>query len=529
MTRKQGKITINRFGNPNSFANFDVQDFIRIVGITREQLDELLAIKFNPDLVNIKVSLKIEDINQSSEYLQNLNSDRLDFIHRLIRLWQKTSWSISELDLVLDSLKSANLINADLTTSQDGTKNTISSLAQVIHIQEKLNLTVEELCAMFYLLPVSAAFPQAPAKQTEQKLFERLFDRSKLVDPNNQGIDNKIPVLISGLGISETEARSLLSLLNIKFDNLVDYPRNRQYISLLYRHARVAKALTFKIDDFIQALNVISPNNLTITSLEQIHQLIEFKEWVNASPFNVSEISFILKGTESNVIKYKTTSESIDAIIQEIQKLAEAKDQKSGLKNFLLKTFNLTTAGLDNLWQWLTLSIDSVLQDPQNANHNLLQIAHEIEQLSLLFSKLKFEEPTISYLSNKLDKFGIAEHQPLFLDNLKALTIYQQLITLSEQAEPLVQNALDNFPNIPQNYNISSLAELWQENEQLITSLSLAGLTLPSVPIEAIAYLWECLNLCQTLGINGSSLPKLVADDKLKLARDIALGAFSST
>ena len=47
-----------RFGDPSTFAGFLVEDFIRLAGITREQLDELLALRFNPDLANIVVSKK---------------------------------------------------------------------------------------------------------------------------------------------------------------------------------------------------------------------------------------------------------------------------------------------------------------------------------------------------------------------------------------------------------------------------------------------------------------------------------------
>jgi len=48
-----------RFGNPATLDHFDVQDFIRLAGISREQLDELRAMTFNPDLQYIWIVIVI--------------------------------------------------------------------------------------------------------------------------------------------------------------------------------------------------------------------------------------------------------------------------------------------------------------------------------------------------------------------------------------------------------------------------------------------------------------------------------------
>ena len=84
-------------------------------------------------------------------------------------------------------------------------------------------------------LPVSKAFPIPPAKQDDRRLYERLFDLKKIfgeADPNTHEINttatfrrysldivnpsDKIittPLLLGGLGISETELLLLFDLL----------------------------------------------------------------------------------------------------------------------------------------------------------------------------------------------------------------------------------------------------------------------------------------------------------------------------
>ena len=64
----------------------------------------------------------------------------------------------------------------------------------------------------------------------------------------------------------------------------------------------------------------------------------------------------------------------------------------------------------------------------------------------------------------------------------------------------------------------------------LIDSL-IKSLELSTSPLESIQYLYDSMQICETLGINGTSLQKLEDDssfENIQLSRDITLGAFSS-
>ncbi|BAZ33812.1 hypothetical protein NIES4074_63260 (plasmid) [Cylindrospermum sp. NIES-4074] len=556
-----------RFGNPTSFNDFDVQDFIRLAGINREQLDELRSLTFNSDLKAILVSNKSnpDDLQSCQEVMRNLTQSRLDFIHRFIRLWKKTTWSIPELDLVLTSLKDANAITSDLNNAA------IFSLAQLIDIQEKLKLTVEELCSMVDRLPVSKAFPKPPAKQSDRRLYERLFDLKKIfgekdpntheinptvtfyhyslntVNPSDKTIDPNTPLLLGGLGISETELLLLFDLLKneMPFDANGSCTLDRSKISLLYRHAKLAKSLKLSIEDFIHALRLnFAPANLVVTTLAQIYQLLKFRDWLKSSTFKVAELHFILKGEESTTLKFKMDMGAVGTLVQEVQASSET-NKIDALKASLSRTFNLTSNQLTNTLQWVNTNINSAeIQTALNTTFTngtpdnptdlnaLLILAKEAERVLLLFSNLKFKPETIDYLTRKLAVLGIANPKSLTLDNLNALTFYKDSIELSEEAEPLVQTVLDNYlaTSAFSTGDTAKLADLWKQDKSLIASLA-NSLSLLTTPIAALQYLWECLNLCQTLGINGFSLQKLADDTdytKLSAARDVVLGAFSS-
>lgn len=452
-----------RFGNPSSLDDFPVNDykdntagvdrrgFINIAGISRQQLGDLLAISFYPDLKNITVgNMPVPDELQNfPEILNGLTLLRLDFIHRFIRLWRKTPWSIPELDLVLTALKAPPLNISDLNGEKPN--DAVLYLAQLVDIQEKLKLTVEELCAMFHYLPVSENFPEPPAKEKDKKLFERLFDVKKLFGedpvtkkikssttfhhysldrrkPPDTTIDPKTPILLGGLGISETELLLLCDLLKneIPFNDDGDSidPDNHtpifdlRRISLLYRHARLARALKLSVEDFIQSLYLIfpPPSSVTIipptvTTLQQIHQLIRFRDWLKSSPFTVSELRLILKGEESSTIKYKTMLDTVVTIIQETQKyqvidkttregigkivqeIQKSQDKVEALKDSLSRLFNLAADQLSEVLKVVTNINDPGIQTALNATftygvpdnpadlNDLFNMVNEIERI----------------------------------------------------------------------------------------------------------------------------------------------------
>jgi hypothetical protein len=583
----------HRLGDPPSIANFDVQDFVRLAGVSREQLGELLALRFNPDLgaVTVATQFDADQIQIVKETLSNLTNQRLDFIHRFVRLWRKTRWSIPDLDMVLVELR-----DADLITGLDAT--TVRAVAQVVDVQEGLALSVEEVCALFHDLPVSRDFPVPPARQADRRLYERLFDLPKLFgeDPathvpavetdfyhysldtsaaaaKDKHIDPKTPALLGGLGVTETELLQLFDLLReaMPFSDDGKTKLDRRRISLLYRHARLAKALRLSVDDCIQALRLhFPPDDAPVTTFAQIEQLREFRAWLRASPFSVSELRLILKGEASALVAYKTDVEAVAALVWEIQQAeasgalaslageaeqAQESPRLTALRARLAQSFNLTRDRLDKSLRWIAGdikagAIEAALTTPFTEEgapvtpgdlDPLLSLMQDMERVLLLFGNLRFRGETVDYVTDHAAALGIADLAHVTLDDLKALTFYKQQIVLGDGAEPYVQAVLDSYQAgghfAPA--DVSRLADLWNQDATLIESLA-NSLAQPAAAIDAVEYLWRCLGVCRTLGINGYSLQILGRDgaddteaadsdiEVLRAARDVALGAFSS-
>jgi hypothetical protein len=304
----------------------NVPEFLKCTCITREELDQLIELDFIDNDDEIKITREEgDDIQNYKEIIENLSEDNLGRIHRFIRLWRKLPWTLQELDLVLKHLQEAALAD---TLDQDA----VIHIADLVKIQDALKVSVEELCALFHNMDI-------PLNEDLPSLFDRLFDSDIMFGFGHSSIpfhhpsfndrltegdlpDANTPHLLAGLGITETDLLHLLEFLRdeMQIDVHGNPTLNHRTLSVLYRHAKLAKALKLSIEDFLHAV-ALNPesSNTAISTIEDVKQLITFTEWLKTTPFSVGELWFILRGEESSRATYTIASEQIAALVQKIQ------------------------------------------------------------------------------------------------------------------------------------------------------------------------------------------------------------------
>lgn len=537
-----------RFGNTN-LVNFDVQEFIRFAGISRQQLDDLLATKFAPSIALVKVK-KVNlgtDIQQYTEQLTGLDSSILDVIHRYLRLWKKTNWSLPEFDLILCSMQAKGIL-ATLEELDGSGHPKILQLAQVKNIQNKLDSSLEEMAAIVYRLPITTIV------DNQKPLYFRIFDLEKIfcvstVDQNTKttlpadNANDKItPLILAGLGITESELEMLFQLLGI--DTSIDQTIDLNLLSDLYRHAAIARGLKLGIEDFVHLLSLI-PGDGAITQLTQIETLIDAAIRCKTIPFSISELLLIIKGEESPALQFTNDIHVVSATVIDIQTNADKDKKDKKLKAYLQSSFNLTTDQLDKEFftQLLTLNLNSPAiitalnagftdGKPDNSADidGLLTLMHEFERLKLLFEKAQFDAEMISFMVNNKEVFGIVDLKNLNFNNLMNMVRYQALLNQKDKQRDALNLALQNI-QLGGSFKTenATFANAWMQPETLIASLTNAlSFTLPA--LDALDYLQSCLSLCITLGLQGDALVKLKHSDHagLLVARNIVVGAFSS-
>lgn len=549
--------THKRFGNI-ALSNFNLQEFIRLAGITRSQLDDLLATKFAPAIASVKVKMVKTgtDIQQYKEELTGLAEANLDVIHRYLRLWKKTDYTLREFDMILCAMKAKNLFNT-LEDMDGGSQPKILQLALIKTIQQQLGLTTEEVATIVYRLPQIALI------NNQDSLYNRIFDLEKIfgvasIDSNGvktynstailpfiKANDKITPLILAGLGIMESELQAIFKLLAI--DTTADQTIDIDVLSALYRHAAIARGLNLNIENFIH-LSELYTGGSAITQLSQIETLIDAASWQKNSPFSISELMLIIKGKESSDLQFVNDIHVVSATVIEIQAsaIADKKDKKDVLEAYLLSAFNLTTDQLKNEFftkllsltpgsASITTALDATFTDgkPNTPSEldGLLTLLHEMERYSLLFQKAQFDVEMISFMIANKEIFGIVDLKNIEVDHLSHVLQYHKLLENKDEQRNALNLALQK---IQLNGNFSAvenaaLAVAWMQPESMITSLS-SSISVAMPALSAVNDLQDCLALALVLGLQGDALLKLKKSDKpgLLAARNVVVGAFAS-
>lgn len=542
-----------RFGNI-PLANFNVQDFIRLAGITRDELDDLLASAFATVLapVNIKMIKAGTDIQQYREELTGLTAAILDVIHRYLRLWKKTAWTLREFDMLLHAMKSSGLL-ASLEELDAGNSNypKVLQLAWVQALQLRLGCTPEEMATILYRLPLLAL------TDGQQPFYGRIFDLEKIFGnananaastvtlPADKANDKITPLILAGLGISEAELDMLYDLTGI--DTSVDQVVGIDFLSSLYRHALLARGLKLGIEDFVHLTELIN-GQAALSTLPQMAAVADAESWQRKSPFRISEMRLILAGSESSDLLFSNDVHVASAAVQEIQAgvLSDKKPAVDLLKAFLQRTFNLTAAQLEDEFLQhitpcdlngaaITLALGATFTNgkpdtPADLN-GLIDLLRKMERYQLLFSKAQIDAEMTGFLVGKKEVAGITNFSLLNYTHLVNIVRYHELFSGRDALRPVLFAALDNIQasgNFTPAEN-ATLADAWEQPESLVTSLT-GALSFSTTALEAVDYLHTVLGTCVTLGIQGDALLKLKKSDKpgLEAARNVVLGAFAS-
>jgi hypothetical protein len=563
-----------RLGHTGEQSHPQLQDFLRITGLERGQFDALLASRFLPDLGAITV-ISQDELQNTPPVIANLTRARLDHIHRLVRLWRRTSWTITELDLILAAGAQARLIGRDLDDKA------IEFLARLTSLQTSLRLPAEELCALIADMPASAASPPhaAPA---QQHLYERVFDLPALfatapaaaasghlalrvrpdpltaafgfhhsafntTNPDDDTTDPKTPFLLSALGVSGTDFQTLLGVLagELAFSATGDCQLDRHRLSLLYRHARLAAALNVSIADLAGALSLLfEAAERALTTLGQVEQLVDFITWQRASAFTIAELRFILAGATDGPVKFTTTAESTALLVKQAQ-AAHAADPRDTLRVQLATTFSLPPARLADLLAWVPADINGpaigaalaavIAPDGNPATASdlipLTDLVQQLERVILLFANLELDDASLSYLTGHREAVGITVPASLTVADARALALYHTMITGDSAAPAVIQAILGDLTKGSHDAAAHRrVAELWHVSPVLPASLRKV-LPTARTPIEQLRSLREAATLCTTLGISAPALADLGRDGSfgaLGHARDIAVGAVTA-
>ncbi len=295
-----------------------VKTFLQKTGLEYNEMLALLDLKF----INPKGDIYIDFGNNPAcdtdkQFIKPLmDPDKLDRIHRFLRLWRKLpGWQMWELDLVLrqPSISKGALDEAFLM-----------NLFYFNEVKNKLGAgtTVEQTLALFGDLNVETYFTKAHEKRG-QGLYQNLFlnkklakpldpafavDRVKVPAPTVEKITAHHPVVLAVLGISETDLLMLEGLTKASDgSSYISNDLTLENLSFLWRHAWLSKLLKFKVQDWKVLLGISGQDIPKFDRPQAALEFLEMIDQVKATGFTPDDLVWILVADRSAKAAMKET------------------------------------------------------------------------------------------------------------------------------------------------------------------------------------------------------------------------------
>jgi Tc toxin complex TcA C-terminal TcB-binding domain/Neuraminidase-like domain/Salmonella virulence plasmid 28.1kDa A protein len=292
-------------GPATSLADVDAAVLAPSLHLSRQQLGTLMATKFVLASGAIEITAAKRDANSvhnDIEWVSGLTAAALDRMHRFSRAVRRTTWSNAELDLVLAAIGATDLDASAL-----------ENIAALHGIQRRFGLLVPELCALV------GSLPQDPAGKS---LFDSVFNPPSFVASDgafpkpaahfihpgfrhdtNAPVDPAQPRLLTGLAVDLDGLASLARHLapNLVqeaapgFDPAAANDADRYFVlsaanlTLLYRHARLARLLKLTIDDLFQMLGLLGLDR--VGGNADLLALLKLWSWWRGSSYQVDDVA----------------------------------------------------------------------------------------------------------------------------------------------------------------------------------------------------------------------------------------------
>ena len=318
-----------------------VSVFLEKSGLSYEQLLELLDTAFvNPDKNDAALRIHLHtdgtpcDLSQLR--IERLDAGVLDRIHRFVRLQQALGWKSKELDKAIQTLTPSTTDPHRLVIGVD----LIVKLADVKRLQDELGLPLDQLFSLWANIDSDG----------EDALYQRLFRNKTVLNPLDTAfelsrppagpevvgvpgsellISKHAPAILAALSISAAD----LALLTAPGGAVADDRLNLGNLSMLYRHAVLARALHWSIGDLLslKALTAGSPNVNPFAPGDpsSTRRFIDKTRKVQRSGFSAAQLNYLYRHISEAPGAVAPPLESVSLLMQTL---------RGGLKKILEET-----------------------------------------------------------------------------------------------------------------------------------------------------------------------------------------------
>ena len=384
-----------------------VPEFLRRTGISYPVLVELLKTRFiNPDL-NLKQSssnvivlfspnsvcdLAKATIRHLDDQSPLLTDDELLKMHRFLRLWRKLGWSMQDFDKSLIALNPSSN-KASNNIDSEG----LQDLAHIEKLRTELRLPVVPLLSLWFGIDALG----------EDSLYHKLFLNKAVLNPVDPAFDlndpqpqnplllNHIPTILAALEINADDLAAIQ-----KATNLSQAPLTIANLTILFRHALLAKGLKIKVKQLL-VLKDLTGINPFATPAKTV-EFVEKSRKVKSSHHTVAQLNYIYRNSSEPAKNLAPTEDEILLLATQLQKGFKAIADDNGPED---PTGELTQQNLGVVWEnelvdkmiafldGSTIYATSLVQQPEltfpSAADTEVPLAYDVgDQAFLLLGKL---------------------------------------------------------------------------------------------------------------------------------------------
>ena len=322
-------------GNGN-VSPFDAHDLVNAMGVTRDQLGDLLGSKFvqadGAEAIQIRGEKRSADSVQNDvERIHGLRASSLDRLHRFTRLWRASGLTIRELDLTLSHLKSANLAPTIDPSA-------LRRLVQVQALAKRFRIDAERATVLYDVLSTTTLVDGKPS------LFDRTFNLDDFVsldgtypkpgtkfvhpalrdDPAAPAPDHALQRLLGGLRVTADQLYQLVvglaTPLGIDIHAAAEADRgfalSLPNLSLLYRHARLAESLKVPVPRLFR-LAGLAPGVAGghVGTIDDLQALVDFTDWLTRAKLDLDDLAYVIGQPVESPQRYRTPADVARRVI----------------------------------------------------------------------------------------------------------------------------------------------------------------------------------------------------------------------
>jgi hypothetical protein len=542
LSEEQYAVIINQ--NLTAKVDTDVLSFRRKSGLTAEETDRLTEMKFWEGKLTIVQVKETGDIQKFRIEFNSTLSNWQGDLHRLIRLWRLTGWTLNELDLILQAY-GINHATLDDTALQH--------LASFRKIQRLLTSDVP------VLVGILNGFVETSADTTVHSWKQLLptdwitneeADLEDLLAKNPTDESFNLLLRLQGVfGVSSTDLQVCLDLLKDAIgtqatpNDPIEIVFNTTTLNLLYRYVQLYKWTGLgSVETFVNLLEVWGKGTVkfVVNPGEDISDFVQFLNVFAENKLGMDDLIYLFGKELKTTALLKEDKEALTSV--EIKALIASKEFKSGNKFTML--FNKWTAIDQQVLSYYQYFIEvsnpeldglfadlAVATTTDTTYIELVNIKKRLERLEFLTSKYKLDLETLKIIAVEIQacdypKLGFGTWSDMeWVKELSCLGNWtDETKTLRNVNLWPILRAIEKESPLPP--TIQKAIVKWKKIDLAQVS---ATMIQPMKSIKVIQQLWDRFDWAKKLNVNSDLVDKLKTNDNLAIQSQMLQHAIQST